>query len=78
MRRYEGDATESYAEKHGKEFEFADAGDRAAREMARIRRANEVIAESREYTAEEKRRLIREHNAMIKEIAKGIRQQVEP
>lgn len=74
FRRYEDDAADAYREKHEEAIGFADAGNQTAQNIAKLRRDSEDTAESREYTAEEKRRLTRDNSALIRMIAKeGIR-----
>lgn len=71
-RRHEDEAAEAYQAKHEKEIDFARAGNQTAQQISKLRRENEDTAESREYTGNEKQRLIRDNNAMIKAIAKGV------
>lgn len=71
-RKYEGDAADAYYEKHREVMDISGHASQAARQISDLRRANEDIASSREYTGKEKRQLIIDNNAMIKEIAKNI------
>ncbi len=72
IRRLEGEKADAYGEKHKVELESATSMNRAARDIAKLRKENESAAESRDYSGKEKRELINENNARIKAIAKGI------
>lgn len=71
-RVHEGtDKAEAYGQKHEKLLDVVEAGNRAARGMSQLRRENEGLLISREYTAEEKRDLVNENNRLIKHEAKN-------
>ncbi len=74
LKHYEDEAADTYQEKHEQALDFARTGSQLADAMAKLRRESEDIAESRDYTAQEKRRLIRDNSALIRMIAKeGVR-----
>jgi hypothetical protein len=72
IRRLEGEKADTYGEKHRSEIESATSMNRAARDIAKLRKESEGVAESRDYSGKEKRELINENNARIKAIAKGV------
>ncbi len=75
IRRLDGEKADAYGEKHKSEIESATSMNRAARDIAKLRKESEGVAESRDYSGKEKRELINENNARIKAIAKGIAQE---
>jgi GGDEF domain-containing protein len=73
-----GEAADAYLEKHQDSIAIVHAANRTAERMAKLRKRNEDIAASREYTGAEKRRLIIENNEQIQEMAKEMHQQAQP
>lgn len=71
-KKYEGGAADAYYAKHKAVMDIATDANQAAREIAGLRKDSEDITSSREYTGQEKRQLINDNSAMIREIAKGI------
>jgi len=69
-RGYEGEAADAYFEKHRAVIETAADANRTAREVAGIRKENDTIVASSDYTGEEKRALINANNREIKRTAK--------
>jgi hypothetical protein len=75
--RHEGEG-DAYLEQHRDSIGISKGADNVAEGIAKLRKRNEDIAESRGYTAEEKRRLIRENNELIQNAAKEVLRHVQP
>ena len=72
MRRLQGEAAGDYVERHREEMQQTLPAIPAVQIIAALRRENDRIAESKNYTGGEKRRLIDDNNSRIKAIAKAI------
>ncbi len=73
-KKYEGEAADAYYAKHKDAIDLAADANRTARDLADLRRDNEDITGSRDYTGQEKQHLIRDNSALIRQIAKeGVR-----
>lgn len=69
-RKYDGNEADRYYAEHQAAIDMAPDARRMARELAELRRQNEEIGGDREYTAEEKLRLMSVNNVEIKKLAK--------
>ena len=66
----EGEAGDAYYEKHRDAIDLTSDANRMAHDLAKLRKENREIQESREYTGSEKLRLISENNRLSKALAK--------
>lgn len=66
----DGEAADAYFEKNRDAIDVTGDTNRLARDLAKLRKENREIQESRDYTGSEKLRLISENNRLSKAIAK--------
>jgi hypothetical protein len=74
-KRLPADRSEAYLERRRDDIEGAQGANAAAREMAALRKENEEIRESRDYTGREKLQLMYDNNLQIRMLAREFMRQ---
>jgi hypothetical protein len=71
LKHVDTEALEAYYQKREKELDMVHGANATAKQIAALRRMNEDLQKSREYTGDEKLGLMNENNAQIRALSKG-------
>ncbi len=77
QRQIDTDALEAYQARRAKELDALQGANATARRINALRRMNEEIVKSREYSSDEKLRMVNENNAEIRALAKEFMKEQE-